>query len=192
MTTDIIVQERKSLARYAADLEAICLEIDEETGEISEELIKRFDDARLDLATKCDNWIGYLDALKALVAEAKERKERAAKAQKTFEGVNKRLRDYLKFVMETNHGLAFKGTQGKLALQSNAAALKVDFELADKTIYKAIDPTLLELEPSLNHYVKQISCYVLDTERLKEDLKSGATVPWARLGKGSHGRTDAG
>ncbi len=187
--SDIIVsKDRPSLARYAADLEAICLEIDEETGEITDELVKRFDDARLALADKTDRWIGYLDAIKHLEAAAKERKDRAGNAQKTFAALNKRLRDYIQFVIESSPGVPLKGSEGSLALQKNPESVKIDFDGVDKTFYRVIDPTLLKLEPTLNEYVKTITCYVIDNDRLKADLKAGKTLSWARLERGSHVR----
>lgn len=182
------IVKKKSLAAYVFELEQICSEIDEETGVISDDLVLRFNGASLALADKVDGWIGFLDALKVSLAEAKERKERADNARRAFEAMNKRLRDYLKFVMETHPNTPFKGSEGSLALQRNPESVEIDFTTVDKTIYKAIDSSLLTLEPSLNNYVKAITAYVIDTERLKADLKAGVELSWARLTRGHHVR----
>lgn len=182
-------QNTSSLAGRAVELELICQEIDAADGEISDALIARFDDAKLALSAKVDGWILYLDAIKYMAEALKERKERAAKAQKTAEALQARLKDYLKHVLVANPGIPFKGEEGSIYLHKNPQGVRYAFQFEDKTFYRTVDRALLDMEPSMNSYVKQATVYMLDGEKVKQDLKAGMTLPWAELHQDSHLRT---
>ncbi len=172
-----------SLAKYATEVEVVCQEIDNAEGTIPTDLINRFAFAQGELATKVDNFIGFLDAVKARVTTLKEHRDRVVKAIRTAESFERGLKDYVKFVMLANPGMQFKGEEGSFRLQRNPPSLKIDFAREDKTIHAVVDPALIHLEPSLAKYVKAVSCFVIDTERLKEALEAGEEIPWARIEK---------
>ncbi len=174
-----------SLARYATDLELVCQEIDNADGVISDELMARFDDAKLALSDKADRWINYLDMLKGMAETLKERKDRAAKAQKTAEALQKRLREYVKFVIEQNPGIPFVGTEGRITLQNKAEGVAYAFAIPDKTFYRVCDKTSLELEPSLLPYIQVSSVMTVDHDKVKADLKAGMQLRFATLTRGS-------
>lgn len=176
----------ESPAAYALELELVCQEIDAAEGDISPELMKRFEGAKYALAEKTDRWIGFLDAAAAMVEALKVRKDRAAKALKTAEALQKRLKGHVKFCMEQTPNVPFKGDSGSLYLHRNPEGVEIDFALEDKTAYKTVDSALIEMEPSLAHYVKQLNFYAIDTTKLKNDLKGGRLLSWARLSQGSH------
>ena len=170
------------------DLESLCTEIDANEGVITDELLARFNDAKLALSHKVDNWIGYLDSIKNMVETLKERKERVTRAYKVADGLQKRLREYLKFVMQASPSLPYKGEEGSLYLHGSPESVKYAFEFTDQTFYKIVDPTILQLEPSINDYVKVTTCYLIDGVKVKKDLKAGIKISWAELTKDSHVR----
>lgn len=178
-----------SLAKYAAELEAVCSEIDD-TDEITEDLIRRFDDAKLALGDKVDRWICYLDSAKFLVAALKEKKERLTKALKVTETLQSRLKDYAKYVIESvpERKHLTGSNEGTLYLHKNPEGIKYSFDFKDVTFYRTVEKALIEMEPSLNSYVKVASCYLVDTDKIKADLKAGMKLPWAQLHQDSHVR----
>lgn len=177
-----------SLAHYAKEVEDICALIDSETGDLTP-LMARFEQASADMSTKVDNWVGYLRALKQRIDHLKAIQDEYKKAAKAAENTDKRLREYLKFQMESHPDIPFRGSEGSLRLQANsAAALTTTFDLPEKTVYKVIDQSLLSLEPSLNKYARAITFYVLDTEVLKRDAEAGKAPHWAKLERGKHVR----
>ncbi len=175
-----------TLARCASELEQVCAELDANDGEITSEMIARFDDAKLGLEVKVDGWIKYLEMIKVMAGAAKERKERSAKAQKTLENLERRLKEYVKSLIEATPGVPFKSPAGTLAVQRNPEAVKYTFDFPDKTFYRTVDAALVDMEPSLNAFVKSFQVLVIDGEKVKEALKSGVDLPWATLDRGSH------
>lgn len=161
-------------------------EIDAAEGEISEELVKRFDDARLAIAERADRWIFTLDGMKALVAALEERKERAVKAHRTAVNLQARLREYLRFVVASNPGVPFKGDEGTIYLANNAESVDYTIAFEDKTYRNVVDRALVDMEASIRPYVKTFEVAVLDGAKVKADLKAGMVLPWAKLTRGSH------
>lgn len=184
----MVALSSKSLARSAAELDLICQEIDAADGEITEDMIARFDDARLAIAERTDGWIRRLEAAKFMVEALKERKERVVKAHKALEALHARMKDYLKHIMIANP-VPFKGTEGTLYLHRNAQAVCYAFQFEDKTFYRTVDRALISMEPSISPYVKEVVIYLLDSEKVKADLKAGIDLTWAQLHQDSHVRT---
>ncbi len=179
---------KPTLASVAAELALLLDEIDSHDGEITADIIARFDDASLAVADKCDRWIGYLDSLKAMSAALKERKDRAAKAQKSVDALQARLKDYLKGVLATNPGVPFKGSEGSLALQKNPESVRYAFTRDERTIYAVVPQATLEMFSDLHNYVTAITSLVVDSVKVKEALKSGVILDFATLERGEHVR----
>lgn len=175
-----------SLAHYATEVELICQEIDAVDGPIPPELVARFAAAQGELVGKVDRFIGFLDALKSRVALLKEHRDRATKAIRAAEGFERGLKEYVRTTMQAMPGIPYKGETGAFRLQRNPPSLKIDFPRDDKTIYQAVDPVMLTLEPTLADYVKTVTAYVIDTEKLKAALDAGEKIPWARIEQGVH------
>ncbi len=183
--------KKLTLADYAMEVERMCAEVDACEGEIPSDVIQRFETAELALAEKCDRWIGLLDAVKSRSELLKEHKERVQKAIKATDGVQERLKSYLKHTMQAFPDLPYKGSSGRLALQKNPESLKIHFETKDVTVYRTLEKSMLSLEPGLNAYVKEITLYVIETDKLKADLKAGMKMYWAELTQDSHVRVRA-
>ncbi len=175
-----------SLAKYATEVELVCQEIDNCEGEIPAELIARFAAAQGDLVGKVDRFIGFLDAVKSRITLLKEHRERATRAIKAAENFERGLKEYVKGTMQAMPGLPYKGEAGGFRLQRNPPSLKIDFPREDKSIHQAVDPAMLRLEPTLDDYIKHVTVYVIDTEKLKAALEAGEKIPWARIEKDNY------
>jgi hypothetical protein len=187
MSTELASRDQ-SLSAYAADLEAICTEIEMCDGEIPQDTMARFEFANLALQAKCERWIGYRDAIDGMITalEAKAKRSQAAvrgaKALKTY------LDNGMKFVIESNPNLTFKGESGTLYLHGQAPAVRYAFKFEDKTVYRTVEPIVAQMEPSVVPYLKDVTYQVIDSEKLKADLKAGITLNWASLEAGKHVR----
>lgn len=183
---------KKTLAQIAAQVEAVASQIDQVDDEIPESLIAQLADGEDELASKVDSWISYLDYIRATSAMYRERVERAAKGQKVHENLEKRLKLYLKKVIQDNPGLKFKGDDGEIYLHRNAPALKTIFDSAPDrkvTLSSVVQPDEITLlAPDSAEYLKSMVYHVLDRERIKSDLAAGKTVTFATIQQDSHVR----
>lgn len=177
---------KPSLAGYAARLEQIFDEIDNLDGEITEEVMARFDDASLAVAGKVSGWIYYLDALKAFGLALKERKERATKQLKASENLQARLREYLKGIIIANPGVPFESSEGKLCLQDNPESVSYSFTTENKTFYSTVPAATLAMFPQLRSYLTGVTILVIDGPKVKADLKVGKQLDFATLVRGQH------
>lgn len=183
------LQAKKNLGQYALELDLVCQEIDANDGIVTDDMLVRFDSATVDLATKVDGWLWYLDTIKAMIEALKERKDRAAKAHKAAENLQKRLKEHVKWTIQQTPDIPFKGNEGSIYLHRNPPGIELSFTLEDKSIYKTVPDALMQIEPSIGEYTKEITVKVLDMERLRNDLKAGKFVAWAEIKQDSHVRT---
>ncbi len=185
MAAEIATRDQ-SLSKYAADLEAICTEIELCDGELPKDLMQRFEYANLALQNKCDRWIGYVDAMKAMIGVLEQRSKRAATALKTARGLQEYLENGMKAVIETNPNLTFKGESGTIYLHGQAETIDYAFKWGKKTVDYVVDPAFIQMEPSVSPYLTTVTYQVIDRDRLKADLKIGVPVTWAKLVKPSY------
>ncbi len=186
--TDLVVT---GIAKAGADVEDACVEVAENEGEISQALTEKLEAASLVLKDRVDYWQSRIDAAKGRVEVLKEMKDRITKAIKAADNVQSWQKSFIKGVLTAFPNITFRGSTGAFYLHKNPESVNVDFTTVDKTIYKVIDKVMVNLEPGLNPYVKEIKLYVLETDKIKADLKSGMVIPWARLEQDSHVRTKA-
>lgn len=188
MTSEIVPTRPPSIAEIAADLEAVCTEIDMENGEIKPELMKRFEFAQLALRDKCDRWIGYIDGLKGAIATLKSRSDRASAALRTAQSFEKQLKFYMKQVLEQNPNLTFKGEGGTIYLHGEGDKIKYNFKFGDKSVAEVVETAFIDMEPTVRPYLIDVTHQVINKEKLKADLLAGVKLNWAELYKGSHVR----
>jgi hypothetical protein len=180
--------ENKPLSAYIAEMEALANEIDDVTGEIPKELLEKLWAAHNNVKTKTDEWINYLDVQVGFEAIYAEKKKRLDTQIKRIHHLQNSLKSYLKYILQSNPEMVLKGDEGRICLQKNPPALDISFERKDKVFYKAIDQSFAAFEPSLSPYLKQVSCFVVDTERVKEDLAAGKPLNWAKITQDFHVR----
>jgi len=131
------------------------------------------------LPQKVDNWIQFLEAIKAESLIYKERKEAAYKLQKRSENMLQRLQNYLCNMVEQNPNIDFSGTLGTLKVKSNPPALKHDLPTRRWSNEHIVSDEMLAERPWLGDYVEPVTVLVLKTGDLKDAVKRGATYPAA-------------
>lgn len=185
MTSEIAPRDQ-SLAKYAADLEAICTEIEMCDGTLPADLMQRFEYANMALQQKCDRWIGYVDAMDAMIGILEQRSKRAATALKTARGLSEYLKTGMKSVIEANPNLTFKGENGTIYLHGQAEKPKYAFKFGEKTVRLVVDPAFIQMEPSISPYLRTVTYQVIDEPSLMATLQTGGEVSWAKIDRPSH------
>ncbi len=176
-----------SLAETTARLEAICTKIDMADGDITDEMMEEFAEAKGEQEQKVENWIAQLDALKGIIEVRRAQRDRAVAALQHVKNYDRRLRDWLQHHIDEHTGVPFKCEKGTLYTAKNPQeAVSISFQRSDKTIRNALDMSALELEPELNQYVKWVSVPVLDTEKVKNEKPH-----FAKFVRGRHVRIKA-
>lgn len=182
--------KKKSLGECAVDLERLCTIIDsmEDPDAFNEKLITEFEDVKNNLAVKVDNVINYVDGLKFMISALKEKKERISKAYKTAQNVEKRIKDYIKWVLSENPKLPFSGEQGTLYLHKSPPGTKINFATTDVRLNGVVTDIVREGNPAIEPYLKKHVYYTIDKNKIKADLKAGMKLGWAELTNDSHVR----
>lgn len=180
-----------TLARCAAELEAVCAELDANDGEITDAMIARFDQATMAMTAKVDGWINYIESVKGMAGIAEARKVRATKRHETLVNLHKRLKARIKELMLLAPGIPFKGSEEQLYLHGHAEAPEYAVTFAKKALSNVVDQALLEMEPGLGDYCKSVTTWVIDGDKVRTALRAGVKLPWAKLNKGSDVRIKA-
>jgi hypothetical protein len=188
------MSREERLGAAITEVESLCEEYEEiaERGETPPpDLVKKRTAAHESLKAEVDHWIGRMDASKAIVAIREERYKRLKTALNTARRIQAYISDVIHEKVKGNPEIVFRGNSGCLYLHKNPKAVKIDFATDDKTVYKVIDKTLIDMEPSLNAFVKAVTHYVIDHEALRAALDRGDAISWARYEQGHHVRVKA-
>ena len=87
-----------------------------------------------------------------------------------------------KAILAETPDLPFKGTLGAISLQKSPPAVEIDLGGKDLT------PETIEFFGIDERFVVVRTTYSLDTAAVKDALKAGETLAWARLTQGEHVR----
>lgn len=159
-------------------LQALMVEGIDENGELLPEsaqaLEQWFAELQHNEAEKLDGYYGIIRTLEIQSAAAKEESERFAMMAKIADNASIRLKNRVKFYLESNgrtEAVSFKGR--KFSVANNGGVQPLD-----------IDPTV---DPSKVAPEFQIVKVLLNNDRIREALQEGADVPFARLRpRGTH------
>jgi hypothetical protein len=134
----------------------IANELEENGGELTPDLEKRFEVSVNNMADVSDQLANTLDYVDTAIAVAKKKKDRYQYKQKQFENFKDRIRDTAKLLMM--NGVAFQGEDRKVILTKETKVLNVD----------NVDINKLE---NKDKYTKVVIS--LDKTKLKKDIKNG-------------------
>lgn len=153
--------------------ELLCELVDKQEGVLPNDLLERFAETSLEHTKKIDAYLAVLDRCRIDSAYYSERSETLLRRAKTCEKVEKAIKERLKDMIIAHPDLPWKSSDGdKLRVQDSPEALVIEQET----------DFLISMVPT--KYVKIIS--KLDREKVKEDLKNGVILEWARLERGTH------
>lgn len=132
----------------------IANELEENGGELTPELEKRFEISVSNMASVSDQLANTLDYIDTAIEVAKKKKDRYALKQKQFANFKSRVRETAKLFMM--NGLEYQGEDRKVLLTKEATKINVD------------DVTVGGLDPK---YIKVT--YTVNKVKLKKDIKDG-------------------
>lgn len=139
-----------------------------EEGTMDEDTLKdALMNSKEELAIKLENYCKFIKNLESDIAGLKEEEKRLASKRKTMENTIERAKDAMKYAMEAADMEKVKGTLFTITIQANPE--KVVMETEDVSSIPA--EYLRVKEPEI------------DKAKIKEDLKAGVELSFARLEK---------
>lgn len=177
MTTERTDTENKSLAKMMASLRLLENEIDE-SDEITLEQCQEHFDAIKEIDSKVDRLLGYMDVCKrnaALFAErAKEIDLEATRWEKRLASLEK----YALFLCSAFPDIEWRGSERVISKGLNQPSLKQSITNRFSTENCLPEEFLADVP---KEYREAKTIWVLKTKELKDDLKKGKEVGFARL-----------
>lgn len=184
MTTDVVAlteRPKVPMAVAAATLAELCDRID--AGEsIGEAVVALFDEKRLELCEAVDRRIAFDQWIKGAIEAARAARDEWGKRVEQLREAHERFKANTKAIVEAAPDLPYRGALGSIAVQKSPPAVDVAWgsrELDDETIaFFGVDP----------RFVKTKVTHTLDVTAVKDALKAGETLDWARLTQSNHVR----
>jgi hypothetical protein len=187
--------KKVSLA-VAASAVTRTLELIEDGGDPDGSLMEAVGDVLGDVRNGVDRRIHFLDILGAPRSGDKPstgligKYEELAKEYKAKADSLKNLRENLHLktmaIMDENPDLEFRGHYGKFRQQKNSQAeLTTEFLRMSFNYSNIITAETMEMY-GLHKYITYSELFQLNTEAVREALKSGVELPWAKLNQGKH------
>jgi Siphovirus Gp157 len=165
-----------SLFDLLKSLSALETEIDD-SAEITAEQCHAHFDAIKEIDVKVDSLLGYMDACKMRAAEfdakAQEYKHQGQRWEKRLES----LRNYCLFIIKSSPHITYRGKEKKMELKLNAPSLVCEIRKSFSSA-NVIPAEYLGLVPQ--RYLEEKTVWVLKTDVVREDLKSGTELSFAR------------
>jgi hypothetical protein len=153
------MSENKTLLQLSADARSITQMIIQNGGELTEEVMALLEGTEKQLATKVDAYAELLEVCDADVAYWKEKAKVFQAAARGIENLKERVKERIKFVMESSGESELKGTDYRFKLSPTKDRVEY-FEAQIPDSYKV-----------------QVVSTELDKEKIKEDLDLGIDIP---------------
>jgi hypothetical protein len=185
--TELNSQKKIPLEWAATALTTLSQQI-EDGLDVDAAIVRTFEDAKLSVTEAIDRRKAFKSYLLMMIDRCKAAKAEVNDRQKFFERTLERLTEQTKRVIEENPGVPYTDSLGaKVSVVKNGQPrLELKIPLAvSKSISSVVDHEQCEFFGVDRKYLKTVSYLVLDTEAVKNDLKSGAILEWAELIWGS-------
>lgn len=169
-----------TLATLTHKLEELCERL-ENGEELGDDLLQEFADAKLERAQKLSAYSSVIEVIKRNAAFYSERAEQLNRRAKTCERLEKAIKERLCFQIVQNQDLPWVSSEGdKFKAQKNQESLKV-FKNLEKRSYSNILASNDELKDIDMSFLNVVQLVTLNTDAVKQHLKSGKELPWAKL-----------
>jgi hypothetical protein len=133
-------------------------------------------DAIKEIDVKVDSLLGYMDVCKARAAEfdakSQEYKHQGQKWERRLES----LRNYCLFIIKSTPDISYRGKEKQMSVKLNAPALVCTIRKPFSTA-NCIPPEYLGIVPQ--RYLEERTIWVLKTDVVRDDLKSGVDLMFA-------------
>jgi hypothetical protein len=175
-----------SLATLTYKLEHLCERL--ENGEtLDDDFLQEFADAKLERAQKLSAYNGAIEVMRRNAAFYSERAEQLNRRAKTCERLEKAIKERLCYQILQNPDLPWVSSEGdKFKAQKNQESLKVMKNL-EKRSFSNIFASQEDYSDVDMGFLNIVQLVTLNTDAVKQHLKSGKELPWAKLdSSGSH------
>lgn len=172
---EIVAYKPKVPMAYAAGVLAdLCQRLDD--GEApGVALVSSFKETELDLADAVDRRIVFVSMIEGAIEEAKRARDAWADKIKKLNAAYEAFEANTVGIIKAHPDLPFKGELGKLSVKLNPPKLVTPF--GDREISPE-DVQLHGIDPG---FVRIKTSYHLDKAAVKEAIKNGASLDWAKL-----------
>lgn len=173
-----------SLAKVLLEFSNVMAQIEENDGEVSEELLPVLSKAELDVSQKVDSYVYFHDAVKAQMDNTKKLIESFKKRLQTLEKLEARLKDNVKHLMTSFEILSIEGSERSIKLV-NAGGVAPTHK-PDDMFYQieCVDPKyILELD---EHIEEKLVYVIKDKEKFKEAIKQNKLQSCYLLPRGKY------
>lgn len=178
-----------SLESSAIELEALASKI-ETLEELPNELERLFSLVHEEMKDAVDRRIRYLSYLKSAITGSKEMRDAWTKRAQILDRIEAWIKQNTAWILERCPELKFKGSIGELRLQKNSQATLVLDETVSDFRGTWLDDSFPDTDKEIFQTIKEYldAGFKLNTERIKEDLEEGKSLPFAKLETGLHVR----
>lgn len=168
---------QRSLAAMLDAVRQLEMLIDD-ADEVSLEMCEEHFSALKEVDQKVDRLLGFIDLCKmnaaSLEARAKELSDMAERWERKLDGLQK----YALGLLKAYPDVSWRGTDRAFKLQVNPPSLSCNF-VKSKSFSNYVEPEYVEAIP--DEYLEEKTVKVLKANVLKDDLKQGKQVDFARL-----------
>jgi len=157
-----------SLIELASNL----IELHDELGDkdYSDEEIDRLLEAETNVRRKVDGWIDFLALVKSQIKMNEDLKAKYDKKRKSLKNLQARLKDRLKYCIEANPTVVYRGDNGAIELQTGPPSMIVSEDFITKSV-TMVPEGVVPHPHFIYDYCTKVN--VLDKETLKKALLSG-------------------
>ncbi len=160
----------------AANLSAICLSLEMcedaiDPRAVDQYLLNLFDNVSMELTDSVERRKAFANELRSKIELAKKYRDDGIKQQKRYELILERLIENTKRTVEANPDIPFKDALGgRLRILPNPS------------------PTVIIIDPAQvsDEYMTKKLVLDFNKAKIKEDIKNGVELEWARLEYGTH------
>jgi len=173
-----------TLATLTQQLEALCDEIDEVGGEIPGDLLERFADIKASHEQKCGAYIAVINTLQKNSAYYSMRAELLKRRAKTCENVEKAIKNRLVYQLTNEPNISYVSKDGdKISLRDSPESLELKIKLSSRNVSRVIEFEHDEIPPE---FCDLVVLKTVNTDKVKQYLKSGKKLDWAELKRDKH------
>lgn len=158
-----------SLAKILFEFSEVMEKIEENNGEITDELVPVISHVELQISQKVDSYVNFCDAVKAQVERTKKIIENFKSSLKTLENLESRLKDNVKHTMLSHNLLEIRGEERSIKIL-NAGGVAPTEKPHD--LFYSLDCVDTKYQGDLHEYIEKVTVFVLkDKEKFKEAIK---------------------
>ena len=158
-----------TLAQSLREFADILIQIEENNGEITNEMLPVLSQAELTISQKVDNYVYFNDQIKSQIDRAKKTIENFRKNLQTLEKLETKLKSNVKFLMEEHNLLSIEGEERSIKLLNSGGSqvtqkpddMFLDIEIINEKYLK-----------ELRYYIEEKTVYVIrDKDEFKDAIK---------------------